>query len=113
MIQQLEEESGCDAESLDSGLLVLDQEEQQQALAWAERFATKVELVTPEQIQQLEPALASQSNNGLWMPEVGQVRNPRLIQTLHRAALEAGLTILEHHPVQQLLTEQGNVIGVT
>ncbi|VAW88948.1 Glycine oxidase ThiO [hydrothermal vent metagenome] len=113
LIEQLQQESGIDPQSINSGMLILDQEEQTEAIDWARRFDISLQTVSADQLKALEPNLGLSPEQPLWMPDVGQVRNPRLINSVHQVARQAGVSILENHPVDQLLVEQGQVIGVT
>jgi glycine oxidase len=52
---------------------------------------------------------ASTGERNIWLPDVAQVRNPRLVAAL-RGAIEAlGGRILEHSPVQELIAAGGRV----
>lgn len=113
LIEQLQQESGIDPQSINSGMLILDQEEQAEAIDWARRFDVALQTVSADQLNVLEPSLGPSPEQALWMPDVGQVRNPRLISSVHQVARQAGVTILENHPVDQLLIERGQVIGAT
>jgi glycine oxidase len=48
----------------------------------------------------------------MWLPNVAQVRNPRLMQALREAALRAGIAIHEQTPATRLLTDGTRVTGV-
>lgn len=112
LAEQLREESGVDPEYESSGLLILDSEEQDTALAWARRWQVDVQPVDAARIRQLEPQLGEIPEQGLWLPGVGQLRNPRLAQAV-RGSLDAlGVRIYEQHPVEELLIEAGHVHGV-
>ncbi|MCF6217517.1 MAG: glycine oxidase ThiO [Gammaproteobacteria bacterium] len=113
LITQLQRESDTDPQLINSGLLILDQEEQIEAVEWAKRFNVALQPVSAEQLKVLEPNLGPSPSQSLWMPDVGQVRNPRLISSLYQAALKVGVTVLENHPVKQFLIEQGQVMGVS
>ncbi|MEW7976214.1 MAG: FAD-dependent oxidoreductase [Candidatus Sedimenticola endophacoides] len=49
-----------------------------------------------QQLAQLEPALARPQDGAIWMPEVAQVRNPRLVKALRRDLELRGVPIHEH-----------------
>lgn len=108
----LREESGVDPECTTSGLLILDQDEQAVALDWARRFEARLEICDGQQVRELEPALGLDTGTGLWLPEVGQVRNPRLVRALRGAVLKAGVRLEEQCTVTGLRIESGRVLGV-
>lgn len=111
-ILQLQGESDIDPQSIKSGMLVLDQEEHDIAAEWAKRFGVTMERIDQQQLKLSEPALGQQPEHALWLPEIGQVRNPRLLKSLHQAAIHTGVTIFEQQPVTQLSTQQGKIKGV-
>ncbi len=48
----------------------------------------------------------------IWLPEVAQVRNPRLLAALRAAVVQLGGTIHEHCPATGVLTQSGRVTAV-
>ena len=112
LAEALREESGIDPERLDSGLLILDAEEKTAARHWADRFDVRLDLCDGARVRALEPALGLTVEEALWLPEVGQVRNPRLTRALRGAVLQAGVTLREHTEVRALRIEAARVRGV-
>ncbi|MDZ7663688.1 glycine oxidase ThiO [Thiohalophilus sp.] len=109
---QLKQESGIDPEYEPSGLLILDCDEREAALTWARRWEADVQLVGAGAIRELEPRLGSVPAEALWLPEVGQLRNPRLARAA-RGSLDAlGVAVYEQQPVEELLIEAGRCRGV-
>ena len=104
------EETGIDPEYNASGLLILDPEEHDQALAWAEAGQTAVQVIDHDEIKLKEPGLETTMRQALWFPEIGQIRNPRLTKAL-RAAIDKRVTIREHEEVLELRTEHGRITG--
>jgi glycine oxidase len=111
LVEALRAESGVDPERLDSGLLILDAEEKDVARQWAARFDARLELCDATAVRALEPALGFAVAEALWLPRVGQVRNPRLTQALRGAVLRAGVELREHTEVRALRIESGRVRG--
>jgi len=102
------EKTGMPIEWLQSGLLVPFFPDdainyRQQALDWSRRFGWRVEDLDAPSVRQCEPALADDACGALLWPEVGQVRNPRLLQAVRRALDIDGVEI----------REQAQVVGVT
>ena len=108
---ELFEETGIDPEYNRSGLLILDPEEHETALAWAETEQAALQVIEREAIQTKEPSLQTSVPNALWFPEVGQIRNPRLTKAL-RTAVEKRIHIREQEEVLELRTEKGRITGV-
>ena len=82
LASQLLDETGLDIELKTSGLLMLDAEDRLAALDWADQFGRKMLEIDSAAIYQQEADLAPGFDNGLWMPEVANVRNPRLMRAL-------------------------------
>jgi glycine oxidase len=89
--------TGIDPEYCESGLLMLDAPDTDQALSWASKNGRLMSLSSASQIYEREPGLRAGFQSGLWMPKVANVRNPRLLQAL-RADLDA-------RPLVTLLTQ--------
>ena len=105
------EETGIDPEFIRSGLLTLDPGEQEPAVPWARAQGTHTEILDNAALQETEPELRPQPPSALWMPEIAQVRNPRLGRALHHA-IEKQVDIREQEEVIELLVESDQVVGV-
>lgn len=75
-------ETGIDVECRQSGLLMLDAADREQALQWAATNGQRMEQRDQTGIRAIAPALADRFSHGLWMPQIANVRNPRLCQAL-------------------------------
>ena len=122
-IEALRRETGVDPEYQASGILVLPAssgevdgargEEPRDARnraaeAWCARHAFRTGRVRSHEIA---PALA-RDEAALWLPEVCQVRNPRLLQALVTAVELSGGTIIEHAEVTRWKIAQGRVESI-
>ena len=106
----LHDETGIDPELTQSGLLILDTEERDQAFAWAERHQAEIQILDGERLHAGEPELGPRPAQALLMPWVAQVRNPRLAKAA-REALAGHLDLREQEEVLELLVEQGHIRG--
>ncbi len=106
------EETGLDPEWMQSGLLMLDESEQAQAQAWAQRWGMNLVLVPRALVAGLEPGLAEGGESAIWMRDVAQIRNPRLAQALRAMAERVGVVIREDTEVTGLVHEGDRVVGV-
>ncbi|MFN2308484.1 MAG: glycine oxidase ThiO [Gammaproteobacteria bacterium] len=104
--------SGIDPELEPSGLLILDDGERDAALAWAARFEVSLQEADARAQRELEPALGATTAQACWLPEVGQVRNPRLVKALRVALERDGVKFCEQTPVHGFETAAGRVTGV-
>jgi glycine oxidase len=103
LVAELTANTGIDSELSESGLLMLDAEDQDEALQWAASHQREMHCLAGHQIYNRESGLASGFQNGLWMPKVANVRNPRLLQAL--------LAQVQHFPDVTLL-ENSEVLGL-
>lgn len=109
---ELHQQSGIDPEYVGNGLLILDSEEVQAAQTWAAANQVNLQYLSDEHaVKTCEPELVDYAQ-ALWMPEVGQLRNPRLMKSLRQAVLNAGVEIREHCPALNLQTAGQQITGV-
>jgi len=114
---ELREISGISPEWRQSGLLIPEfpddrRSHRQAALEWSARFGWRVESLEPQALRMAEPMLSPDATGGLLWPEVGQIRNPRLLQAVRVAMLKAGVELLEGAEVVGVRDEGGRVVGV-
>lgn len=117
LAEALYTDSGIDPEWTPSGLLILDTEERDKALAWSAGFGVPLESVGRSEAVRLEPRLGGGSSAGaeagaLWLPAVAQVRNSRLVRAARGSLDRHGVTVLEHTEVTGLWLRDAEVQGV-
>lgn len=112
LARELYEETGIDPEWQASGLLVLEPDELEPAQDWARRFDVRLQPLSPPQIRALEPALSPFDTAGLWLPEVAQVRNPRLVQAVRASVMASGAELREGAAVSGLVVGGRGIEGV-
>lgn len=108
----LQQETGIDAEWLQSGLLVLDIEDVSIAQAWAEKYQIMLQEISTKESQRLVPHIAAFKRNAYYLPDVAQIRNPRLVKALVVWGRKNGIDYREHSPVTEIITHAGVVQGV-
>lgn len=114
LAEALHEETGVDPEWTCSGLLMLNCDaERDEAVSWAASFGYELESVEGrETLHRLEPGLSEAASSGLWMPEVAQLRNPRLLQAVRKSLERLGVDIREQCQVTGFLHASGHIRGV-
>ncbi len=106
-------ESGIDPQFIRSGLLFTGDAELAQAQTWAEQWGYELQhLTSTEALQNCEPQLADHFSSGLFLPDVPQVRNPRLAHALRTYLRLRPITLAEHTPVNGLISDNGRIKGV-
>jgi glycine oxidase len=87
--------TGIDPEYQRSGMLLLPPYQVERAKQWCAQHQVALQSV------KLDEYLPKQPGAGLLLPEVAQVRNPRLLQALRKSVEMLGGIILEQHEVQK------------
>lgn len=111
--QRLAAETGIDPEVHTTGLYWLDLEDEAEALAWAQRNQRPLAAVDISSTYAAVPVLGAGFERAIYMADVANVRNPRLVKAL-KAALNAlpNVTVREHCEVQGFVLDGQRVIGV-
>lgn len=109
LAEALLDESGIDPEFEKSGLLMADVDEADDAQLWAQRYGIELETVSAATAHEIEPQLAAEIGDALWMPAVGQVRNPRMTRALRVALERRGVTFRQDTEVIGWRREKGRV----
>ncbi|MET0069076.1 MAG: glycine oxidase ThiO [Candidatus Thiodiazotropha sp.] len=102
---------GTDPEYCKNGLLILEPGDTPSALEWAGRFGQSLQPLDRDAISAIEPRLDTAAAEAVWLPEVAQIRNPRLTKSLAHA-IRGKIEILEQTEATELLIDQGRVRGV-
>ena len=109
---ELLDQTGIDPDWIRSGMLLLGTVPDNHVMEWAGRFHCSLEILEADQLKLAEPALAGAKAPALLLPDVAQVRNPRLCQALAVALPLQGVRVLEQTPVSRLLIRDQAVTGV-
>lgn len=112
LMQNLLDITDIDAQYLNSGLLIYSPNDQEVAVKWAEKHKISLELVDPNTARQIQPGILTDENSWFWMPEIAQVRNPRLLQALRKYMAIKGVKIIENESISEIKTKSGKVIAL-
>lgn len=112
LCDELKENTGIDPEYQQNGLLIIAENEQDNALQWAKKYHKSIEIIDQNQIKKIEPALQTEAQSALWMPQIGQVRNPRLVKALFADICKRGVKIIENTPIQDFEFNQQQIKAV-
>lgn len=113
LAERLLADTGVDPQVHTTGLYWLDLEDEAQALAWAEREGRPLSSVHISTVEAAVPVLGSGYSHAIYMADVANVRNPRLVKSL-KAALQAlpNVTIHEQSEVLGFIREGEVIAGV-
>ncbi|MFL1491015.1 glycine oxidase ThiO [Pseudomonas antarctica] len=113
LAQRLFTATGVDPEVHTTGLYWLDLEDEAEALAWAAREGRPLSKVDVSAAHDAVPALGGGYSQAIYMADVANVRNPRLVKSLKAALLALpGVTIYEQCEVHGFVHEGADVVGV-
>lgn len=113
LAQQLLQATGIDPEWTASGLLILDDHEAvERARAWSQQYQQALECVEPERVRKIEANITPASGPAFWLPNIAQIRNPRLVKAVKQDVLQSGVVLHEHTPVLSMVTHKNRAIGI-
>ncbi len=112
LVEELKQETGIDSELIQSGLLSLNVNEKQQALEWAKQNKEPIEILTHQTMCQQAPNITKKINEAIYLPNIQQVRPPRLIAALRQSLQSQKVRIYENTAVKKLLVETNTISGV-
>jgi glycine oxidase len=110
----LAEETGFDPEWTPSGLLIVGEgTEWEQANQWADNYGVTLQTLTRQpDLQALEPVLNPSINKGLWLPEIAQLRNPRMMKALYKNLLSTPSIRLKTQTEVINITQSANRLNI-
>ncbi|MDD5271810.1 MAG: glycine oxidase ThiO [Methylovulum sp.] len=92
LMAQLLADTGLDPEWTPCGMLITQNSDAPAAQAWCQ--AHNITFSTPD--AGFFDFLNSRTNQPLWLPDIAQVRNPRLLKALRQDLRNKGITVYEH-----------------
>ena len=112
LAEMLLEDTAIDIEWLQSGLLMPGVAPEPDILDWAGRHGCALQAVDAAQLESLEPGLGPAAGTSVLLPDVAQVRNPRLGAAMHSLLQRRGVAIHEHTEVTGYMVAGGRVRSV-
>ena len=105
--------TGVDPEVHTTGLYWLDLDDEAEALAWALREHRPLRAVDLSAAHDAVPVLGPGFSRAIYMADVANVRNPRLVKSLKAALLALpNVTVHEQCEVREFIREGEQVVGV-
>jgi glycine oxidase len=95
LAEQLIHWTGIDPEYRATGMIYLDCPDPEAALAFARRTGQRAELLDAEGLARVAPAAARGEGPGAWLPDIGQIRNPRFLDALVADLERVGVELLD------------------
>lgn len=104
LAQELLEETGIDIEYWPCGVIVLDSRVDAEVQAWSAASGVTVEGLDAAALRDVEPAAGGGFEHAVYLPELGQLRNPRLMEALAASVRRRGGRIIEGCEVEGIET---------
>ncbi len=109
-------ETGMNIEIHPSGMLILDQQDFDTGLGWAQHdhdAQQQAQYLQSTPLHQLCPQLNQTIEQGLWFEQLANIRNPRLLKTLITYLhAQPNVRMVSHIRVQQLVQQHGRIEAV-
>ncbi|MDZ7737249.1 MAG: FAD-dependent oxidoreductase [Gammaproteobacteria bacterium] len=112
LVEWLSAVTGIDVGYFACGMLVLAPDNSDEITGWAKQNGETCRLLQDEQLDAAEPAIGDEFNHGLLLPDVHQIRNPRLLKALHQALAGDEVGIVPAAGTVRLLIEGTSCQGV-
>ncbi|MGH1537215.1 MAG: glycine oxidase ThiO [Gammaproteobacteria bacterium] len=112
LAEELKQETNIDPQLIKSGMLVLNVDEKQQALDWAKQNNEPIEVLKHLALRGLVPNLSEDIDEALFLPNIEQIRPPRLIAALQQSLHLRRVNVYEHTAVTKILVEANSITGV-
>lgn len=109
-LRSIEALAGVEAEFWRCGLLALDIDDADRAQAWCANQALSA--TRDVDLAKLLDRGSSLTQSALYLPEIAQVRNPRLIATLVAAIKQLGGSIYQHCAITGVHTHAGRITAI-
>lgn len=111
--QKLRDVSSIDPQYVESGLLMLDVNDDPGTIkAWQKRFNKRLEWLAQSEIQRYEPKCDIRFTRGVKQDDVGQVRNPWLMRSLRVYLENLGIEFLQNKKVEAIRHANNRAQGV-
>lgn len=112
LCEHLERRTGMDPGWRSRGMLLLDPEDPDDALAWARAHGVAAEWLKPERVAIMEPALSRPDRGAVHLPGVATLDCGGFLDALREELIGDGVEILEGMEVTGLLRDGRRVVGV-
>lgn len=111
LAKELLDETGIDSEWLPSGCLVKDFGQGDAVIEWTQSHEMSAGRISDEQCKVHAPNLCDSFGDAVWLPDIAQIRNPRMLQALKKSVLQRGASLFEHTPLQKIETLNHRVVN--
>ena len=115
--EKLKPITGIDFEIHETGLLILDEDDFEIGLNYAQQHnepMQQAEYLQHEQLEQVNPHIHKKYQHALYFPHLANVRNPRLLQSIMAYLKQhPQVEFLENCPIETLNIKNGNIESIS
>lgn len=108
--------TGIDFQIHDTGMLIFDQEDFEVGLNYATQYQEPMQqckLLNRPKLEQINPYISQKFQQAIYFPQLSNVRNPRLLQSLISYLKQHPcVRFFEHCPVEKLIIQNKKVLGI-
>jgi len=108
LASQLLADTHKDPEWTPCGLLITKNPDITEAIHWCQHHGIRFQHAEAS----LFNALVTQANQPLWLPDIAQARNPRLVKSLKQDLLNKGVNIIEHCELTAIRQVQNTITHI-
>ncbi len=116
LVEKLLEETGNDSELITSGLFTVvdgSPATRKTILDWTEKWSIDARYINKKSdITEIENTVGDAVDKGIWMPDIMQIRNPKLVAALKASLDYLGVQYIEHCEVEEILTKNDTASAV-
>ena len=108
--------TGIDFQIHDTGMLIFDREDFDIGLNYATQYHERMQqcdLLNRKQLERVNPHISAQFQQAIYFPQLSNVRNPRLLQSLIGYLKQhSSVRFFEHCPIEKLIIQNKKIQGV-
>jgi len=113
LCQTLFEETGSDCELINSGLFTVIKDGREEVQDWAKKWSIDAAYIDDMvSIHEIEKSVGDAVDEGIWMPTIQQIRNPKLVAALKASFDHLSIPYQEQTMVEEIVVENNRVRGV-
>lgn len=112
LASELAEKTGIDVEWTPSGMLYVESEEVTQAVSWAKAHGATLSDVDAATACQISPKIRPEVGHGIWMPDVAQIRNPRLLSAISADLHQSGVKFRENVEILGFIVQRNRLVAI-
>ena len=90
--------TGIDPEWSRCGMLICKNPDRDAAISWCQHYGVAYHCAAPQPLA----AIHSEYRQPLWLPEIAQIRNPRLLKSLTAYLRQIGVRFVENAEIEQI-----------